>query len=357
MTISLCMIVKNEEAVLKRCLDSLYSVADEIIIVDTGSNDNTKNIAKQYTDKIFDFEWIDDFSAARNFAFSKAVMDYQMWIDADDILPEDQLKPFVDLKKSLTPDIDMVTMKYHTSLDESGNPLVISTRERLLKRENNYKWQEAVHECIPLSGNILNSDIHITHLKPKSNVPSVRNLKIYEGIENTGNKMTPRQLYYFARELMDHQMWAKAVYYFERFLETNLGWYEDIICTCYNLSICYKYLHENEKILPILFKSFLYDTPRAEICCAIGYYYMNFKEYDKALRWFQTALEVTSSSSLGFVMQDYSGYIPNIESCVCCCALKQYDKANKYNEAAGKLKPDSLAVKQNRDFLSKFLLN
>ena len=57
-TISLCMIVKNEEKVLARCLDSIADLMDEIIIVDTGSSDNTKEIAKKYTDKIYDFAWI-----------------------------------------------------------------------------------------------------------------------------------------------------------------------------------------------------------------------------------------------------------------------------------------------------------
>ena len=75
-TISLCMIVKNEERVLKRCLDSVRDLVDEIIIVDTGSTDATKRIAAGYTDKIYDFTWIDDFSAARNFAFSKATKEY-----------------------------------------------------------------------------------------------------------------------------------------------------------------------------------------------------------------------------------------------------------------------------------------
>ena len=88
-SVSLCMIVRDEEEVLGRCLESVKSTADEMIIVDTGSQDRTKEVAAQYTDKIYDFEWKEDFSAARNFSLSKGTKDYLMWLDADDILPEE----------------------------------------------------------------------------------------------------------------------------------------------------------------------------------------------------------------------------------------------------------------------------
>ena len=65
-SISLCMIVRNEEDVLGRCLTSICDLVDEIIIVDTGSTDRTREVAARYTDKIFDFTWIDAFAAARN---------------------------------------------------------------------------------------------------------------------------------------------------------------------------------------------------------------------------------------------------------------------------------------------------
>lgn len=68
-SVSLCMIVKNEEDVLERCLKSVAGLVDEIIIVDTGSTDRTREIATHFTNQIFDFPWQDDFSAARNEAF------------------------------------------------------------------------------------------------------------------------------------------------------------------------------------------------------------------------------------------------------------------------------------------------
>lgn len=87
-TISLCMIVKNEEKVLRRCLDSLSDIADEIIIADTGSSDKTKDIALEYTNNVYDFQWTGDFSEARNFVSSKATKDYIYTADADEYLDE-----------------------------------------------------------------------------------------------------------------------------------------------------------------------------------------------------------------------------------------------------------------------------
>ena len=80
------MIVKDEGMRLGACLDSLICIADEIIIVDTGSKDDTKAVAAQYTDKIFDYPWKNDFAAARNFAFSKATGDYVYSADADEVI-------------------------------------------------------------------------------------------------------------------------------------------------------------------------------------------------------------------------------------------------------------------------------
>lgn len=82
---------KERRNYIERCLNYAKDFVDEIIIVDTGSTDKTKEIAKKLTDKIYDFECIQDFAAARNFSFSKATKEYIFYLDADDIiLKEDQ---------------------------------------------------------------------------------------------------------------------------------------------------------------------------------------------------------------------------------------------------------------------------
>lgn len=129
-TISLCMIVKNEEVHLARCLDSVAKLVDEIIIVDTGSTDRTTEIASAYTQNVYSYPWKDDFSDARNYSFSKASMDYCMWMDADDVLEETEWDKFLQLKQTLSMDTDMVMMKYNTSFDEAGKPSFSYFRER-----------------------------------------------------------------------------------------------------------------------------------------------------------------------------------------------------------------------------------
>ena len=92
MKISVCIIVKNESETVERCLESVKPFADEIIVVDTGSVDDTKAKARKFTDKIYDFKWINDFSAARNHAFEKATSDYLFWLDADDVIDTFQIE-------------------------------------------------------------------------------------------------------------------------------------------------------------------------------------------------------------------------------------------------------------------------
>lgn len=349
-SISLCMIVKNEESVLRRCLESVKNIVDEIIIVDTGSTDKTKDIAYSYTDKVYDFEWVDDFSKARNYSFSKATKDYILWLDADDIILDEDKNKFLDLKKTLNLSTDIVMMKYNVGFDENGNVNFSYYRERLLKRSKNYKWESPIHEVIVPNGKLNYSDICITHKKEKTEY-SDRNLQIFEKILSKNIKLDARQLYYYSRELMYNGQYEKAISYLNTFLDEKDAWIENKINACLDLSNCYKQLNKDEYSILSLFRAFEYDIPRAEICTNIGIYFMEKENYNLAIYWFKQSTKIKPNMTSGaFIFVDYYNFIPYINLCVCYSKIGKYKLANLYNEKAGKLKPDNKAYKSNKEY-------
>lgn len=351
-TISLCMIVKNEEEVLARCLDSMKNIADEIIIVDTGSTDRTKEFALAYTNKVYDFPWINDFSAARNFAFSKASMDYCMWLDADDVLLERDAKGLLALKEQMDPSTDVVMMRYNIAFDSNGIPTFSYYRERLLRRSSGFQWEGAVHEAITPKGKILYSEFAITHKKNGPGDPD-RNLNIYEKLIANGKTLEPREQFYYGRELYFHARFEDAITVFELFLDTGKGWLENCIDACQLLSYCYSQLGEDERALTALLRSLSYDSPRAEICCDIGKHFFDRERYHQAIFWYELAASRERNDRAGgFVKTDCYGYIPYLQLCVCYDKLGNWKKASEYNEKAGYIKPDDKIVAQNRVYFS-----
>ena len=117
-TISLCMITKNEEAFLEQCLNSVKDIVDEIIIVDTGSTDKTREICKNFDFqkiKIFDFKWVDDFSAARNESIRHAAKDWVLVLDADETLDEEGKKAIKELIQDKENDAFLLLQKNYTN--------------------------------------------------------------------------------------------------------------------------------------------------------------------------------------------------------------------------------------------------
>jgi len=345
-SISLCMIVKNEEKVLGRCLKSVYDLVDEIIVVDTGSEDKTKEIAKNYGAKIYDFKWIDDFSAARNYSFSKATKDYIFWLDADDVLLDIDRERFKNVRKILNPTIDVVMMKYNLGVRENGIPKVSFYRERLLKRENNYRWYNEVHEYIKIWGKIVNSEVCITHKKEHSS--GTRNLRIFEKILERDKKLNDRNCFYYARELFINEMYDKAIEFYEKFLETDGGTISNYLDACIDLSKCYKLKKENKKAFRTLLRSFEYDKPRAEICCMLGYHFKEVKEYDKAIFWFELILSLKKpNKNWGFIMPECWDFVPNAELAIINYKIGNLEEAIYFGKRALDIRPDSTAMQKN----------
>ena len=340
---------------LARCLRSAAPIADEIIVVDTGSTDKTPDIAAQFTDKVLHFDWIDDFAAARNFSFEQAVCDYCMWLDADDVLPEKSAAVLLRLKREMDPDTDVVMLPYHTAFDEEGNATFTYYRERLVRRQKGLRWVGEVHEAIPPQGRVLYAEAPVEHRKVKPREPG-RNRRIFESILRRGGTLDARQRFYYARELLDTGEAGKAAELFADLLSKREGWTPNLIEACRQLASCYQVLGMRDKVLPALLQGLSFGPPRAELCCALGGYFLENGPLDAAVFWYETALSRPEDAKTGgFVNRDCRGYIPLMQLCLCYDRLGQKEKAARYNERAGRIKPHDAAYLHNKQYFQGVL--
>ena len=289
-TISLCMIVKNEEAVLARCLDTVCDLVDEIIIVDTGSTDATKKIAANYTDKIFDFVWVDDFSAARNFAFSKATMQYIYSADADEVLDEENRERFRQLKENLLSEIEIVQMKY-------GNQLQFGTvynfdeeyRPKLFKRLREFTWIYPIHETVRLEPVVYDSDIVITHMPQGEH--GGRDLANFRKQTESGALLAPHLHNMYARELMmigSKEDFLAAQDYFEGVcMRENCS--ADMYAECYAVLCKVALYKEDAAILMKYSTKSVAGEGCSEVCYVLGEFYEAKGDLMEAVLWYYNA--------------------------------------------------------------------
>jgi glycosyltransferase involved in cell wall biosynthesis len=142
------MIVKDEEKVLKRCLDSINKIADEVIIVDTGSIDKTKEISLKYTNLVYEYIWNDDFSKARNFAASKATGEWIMVIDADEYVDRKTFSDFKNNLKANPPSLNIMAVQIVNFVGAKGKDTVLNYHERLYKNNGKISYYRNIHEML-----------------------------------------------------------------------------------------------------------------------------------------------------------------------------------------------------------------
>ncbi len=167
MLLSACLIVRDEELTLARCLESLVGIADEIIVVDTGSVDGTREIAKKYTSKVFDYVWNNDFAEARNASLRYASGEYVLVLDADEYL--DNSKKWTLRNTLIKSSADGFLVNIQNYVDDNGR--IVGTRPVMVLRifRRGYFYQGSVHEqiaeSIARSGNSIEKvDLDIHHL-------------------------------------------------------------------------------------------------------------------------------------------------------------------------------------------------
>lgn len=339
------MIAKNESEVISRSVKCAMAVADSVIVVDTGSTDGTKEIAENLGAEVYDFEWCDDFAAARNYSFSLAESDYIMWLDADDVISDED----VVLIKRIVEDggFDVAMLIY-----KSGG--LKYYRERILRRSMNFVWEGAVHEVITPRGQIKYFPATIEHRKQKPTDP-LRNLLIYQKQIARGAKLDARQKFYYGRELFYNRMYSQSVAVLKEFLNGD-GWAQNKAEACRVLYYSYVAVGDRQNALLSLVRSFMYVKPRAQDCCLIANEFFSDGENKLAEYWYLAALRSREDEQDGgFVDERYSGFVPCISLCVLYDRLGDYNKAYAWNERAGRYCPDDASYLNNKRYLSSKL--
>lgn len=251
-TISLAMIVRNEEATLGRCLESVARHVDEVIIVDTGSTDSTKAIAARHGAKVIDCNpethpqhfFMDDestgapppysremtlgnFGAARNVAFEAATGDYVLWLDADDVLEGGEHLRTASAEMAAR-GVETVWMIYNYAQDDRGRTVCQLERERII-RKGSSSWKNRIHEVllpIQVEKSVRSSTMVVHHRRPIERAAGVanRNFKVLL-LQMKEDPNDARTLFYFGNEarFLDQD---KAIDAYERYIELS-GWPEE----------------------------------------------------------------------------------------------------------------------------------
>lgn len=295
-TFSLCMIVKNEEAVLERCLSSLADCMDEIIIVDTGSIDDTKEIAARYTKDIFDFAWTGDFAAARNFAASKATKEYIYTADADEYLEKSEQSKLKALKQVLLPEVEIVQMLYCTPLESSTvYNFEKEYRPKLYRRQRDFVWIDPIHETLRLDPVVFDSDIEVQH-RPQGN-HAKRDLDAFARLAEQGAGFSRKLYHMYAMELYRQgkaEDFVKAESVFLALLEQEGRERDEIREAVCVLTRGYRLNHDLPHFLAFAMKDAVME-PTAELCCELGAYFEEEGNLPEAKMWYQNALTETES--------------------------------------------------------------
>jgi glycosyltransferase involved in cell wall biosynthesis len=223
MKISACLIVKNEEKTLARCLESIRDHVDEIVVVDTGSCDRTKEIACSYKARILNFPWRHDFAAARQYSFDHASGDWLFWLDADDVVHN--AGRIRSAAAEASADLNCFYWKYQASHDQYGKPTCEFWRERCVRNDSSYRWCGRVHEVlVPRSRAVTcrDEEVLVVHHRELAGRNPRRNLEILQlEYARSRGRTPPRLLYHLGSEYADLADHEAALQYLRRYVKVS----------------------------------------------------------------------------------------------------------------------------------------
>lgn len=346
--LSLCMIVKNESKNLKSCLSKVADFVDEIIIVDTGSNDNTKTIASEFTDKIYDFKWCNDFSKARNFSVYKASNDWILVLDGDEFVTEfyrQGLDKFIN--NSLNINKIGRIQRSNVMEDSDGNKKYIERVNRLFNR-NYFHYEGIIHEqIVALNGKNYETekvDItaeHVGYTKEELNRTHKLKRNIDLLVEAVKNDSEDPYLYFqLGKSYYVLKDYTASALYFEKALSFQLDFrleYVENLIETYGYSLINSSRYSDALILEDCFDFY---SNSADFHFIMGLVYMNTARFEQAVESFLKCTKFSYSKVQGIttyiayynigVIYDVLGFKEK--------AIEYYNMCGEYELAKNRLK-------------------
>ena len=350
-TLSLCVICKNEKENIGNLLESVKGdLFDEVVIVDTGSEDNTIEIIESFDAEfkylgIEHFEWINDFSAARNYSFSKATSDYIMWLDSDDVIEPKDYKKLLDLKNKLH-ESPIWLAKYEYAHDEFGKSICSFYRERIVQRSLNLKWQEPIHEYLPLDAPYQKTDIEVHHYK--MHITSDRNIPMLEDIVKK-NPDVGRNVFYLGKELYDAGKVEEGIKRLKQFVDMPDAWSENKYNAQLRISAYYKSIENYGEASKYCWEAIKTNELKADAYCTMGEIAMEAELWEYAIHWFTVASNMKRpEEALDIVEPKYHTWLPNLQLCLCYNCVGNVYEAAVANEKALSYRPQDQRMLNNQ---------
>lgn len=307
-TVGLALIVRDEEETLPQLLDSIEGAFDQVVLVDTGSTDETVRVFRGWAKGIegmaegeedrnpsfewdvFAFEWVDDFAAARAFADSKLLTDWTCWADADDVISGAQ--NLRGLAASAPAEIESFIFGYDYARDVHGNCACYLVRERLVRRGAG-EWIGRVHESQLVTGGqqMVGPEVaEWVHMHPPDPTDSnERNIRILEAwVEEAPED--PRVVGYLGTEYMIRAEHEQAVGYFERYLALKTGWDEERAQIHRKLGSALIQLGRPDEAIDTAMEAMRLIPSWPDSYLTLAEAYHEKKEWPKAIEWGQEVL-------------------------------------------------------------------